>query len=178
MLCDLHSVCGFYLWYASFLTFICQVAFTRYLSRQFSIAFNVYLDIRRCVDLLVQAELNRDSPDWRLRHGCPACTYKLRDEKPLLFALLFTMDGNDSLRCIRRHILDDEDIPGPGCEHMDTRTIGGDFYLAREEVDKWVDEKIQELMVVQVRVVNFLSSNDLALIRLVTGRRRLQSLCR
>lgn len=88
------------------------------------------------------------------------------------------MDGNDSLRRIRRRILDDEDIPGPSCEHMDTRTIGGDFYLAREEVDKWVDEKIQELMVVQVRVVNFLSSNDLALIRLVTGRRRLQSLCR
>ena len=65
-LCDLHSVCGFYLWYASFLTFICQVAFTRYLSRQFSIAFDVYLDIRRRVDLLVQAELNRDSLDWRL----------------------------------------------------------------------------------------------------------------
>jgi hypothetical protein len=68
------------------------------------------------------------------------------------------MDGNDSLRRIRRRLIDDEGVPGPSCEYMDTRTIGGDFYLIQEEVDKWVDEKIQELMameVVQVRVENF-----------------------
>jgi hypothetical protein len=156
-LCDLHSVCALCPWYAPVLHFAFQVAFSRYLSRQFSIAFDVYLDIRRRVDRLVQAELNRDSPDWRLKHACPACTYKLRDEKPLIFSLLYTMDGNDSLRRIRRRVLDDEGVPGPSCEHTDTRTIGGDFYLPREEVDKWVDEKIQELMPtegVQVRIEN------------------------
>lgn len=56
------------------------------------------------------------------------------------------MDGNDSLKRIRRRMQDDEGIPGPSCEHIDTRTIGGDFYLARAEVDKWVEQGIQEMM--------------------------------
>ena len=56
------------------------------------------------------------------------------------------MDRNDSLKCICRHVLDDEGILGPSCEHIDTRSFGGDFYLAREEVDKWANELTQELM--------------------------------
>ena len=56
------------------------------------------------------------------------------------------MDRNDSLKCIRRCMLDDKGIPGSSCEHIDTRTIGGDFYLAWEEVDKWAVEGIQEMM--------------------------------
>ena len=119
---------------------------------------DIYLDIRCRVDLLVQAELSHDSPDWRLRHACPACTYKLKDEKPLIFSLLFTMDGNDSLKRIRRCTLDDEGVPGASCEHIDTRAIGGDFYLAQAEVDRWADEQIQEMMSAdgaKVRVILF-----------------------
>ena len=56
------------------------------------------------------------------------------------------MDGNDSLKGIRRRMQDNEGIPGPSCEHIDTRTIGGDFYLARAEVDKWAEQGIQEMM--------------------------------
>jgi hypothetical protein len=48
----------------------------------------------------MQFALGRNSPDWRLRHACPACTYKLKNENSLLFSLLFTMDGNDSLKQI------------------------------------------------------------------------------
>ena len=68
------------------------------------------------------------------------------------------MDGNDSLKRIRRRTLDDEGVPGASCEHIDTRTIGGDFYLARAEVDRWADEQIQEMMSTdgaKVRVILF-----------------------
>jgi hypothetical protein len=87
------------------------------------------------------------SPDWRLHHACPACTYKLKDEKPLLFSLLFTMDGNDSLKRIRRRVMDEDGIPGPSCKHADSRTIHNDFYLTWENVDKWAHEALQDLMV-------------------------------
>jgi hypothetical protein len=136
---------------------LCQVQFRRYLARQFSIALDVYLDIKHRVDIFVQAALSRNSPNWRLRHACPACTYRLHDEKPLVFSLLFTMDGNDSLKRIRRRTLDDEGVPGSSSEHIDTRTVDGDFYLGREEVDRWADEQIQELMPtdsIQVPVIN------------------------
>jgi len=54
-------------------------------------------------------------------------------------------------------VLDDEGIPGSSCEHIDTRTIGGDFYLAWVEVYKWEAEGIQEMMsldATKVRVAN------------------------
>jgi len=54
------------------------------------------------------------------------------------------MDGNDSLKRICRRMQDDEGIPGMSCEHIDTRTIGGDFYLVRAEVDKWAEQGYQK----------------------------------
>jgi Kyakuja-Dileera-Zisupton transposase len=57
------------------------------------------------------------------------------------------MDGNDSLKHIHRHMQDDEGIPGLSCEHINTRTIGRDFYLAWAEVDKWAEQGIQEIKI-------------------------------
>ncbi|KAF7965149.1 hypothetical protein HWV62_45386 [Athelia sp. TMB] len=128
-LCDLH-----------------QVPFHRYLSTQLSIARDLYLAIRASVDKLVQAALGRDSPGWRLRHACPACTYKLQDEKPLLFSLLFTMDGNDSLKRIQRYTLDENGSSQHSAEAIDSRAVNDGLYLAREEVDKWANENIEDMM--------------------------------
>ncbi|KAF7981823.1 hypothetical protein HWV62_31947 [Athelia sp. TMB] len=128
-LCDLH-----------------QVPFRRYLSTQLSIARDLYLAIRASVDKLVQGALGRDSPNWRLRHACPACTYKLQDEKPLLFSLLFTMDGNDSLKRIQRYTLDENGSSQHSAEAIDSRAVNDGLYLAREEVDKWADENIEDMM--------------------------------
>lgn len=118
------------------------------MSRQFSIAFDVYLSIRAKVDQIVQATLQRDSPNWRLKHACPACTYKLEDEQPLLFTMLYTMDGNDSLRrIIRRSSSDnDDETPGPSCELPSTREVSGDRYLSRQYVDKWANGVVQDMM--------------------------------
>ncbi|KAG1806949.1 hypothetical protein EV424DRAFT_1474248 [Suillus variegatus] len=80
-ICDLHGV-----------------AFHRHLSRQFSIAFDLYLQVQRSVAAMVTELLQCDSPDFRLKHACPTCTYTLMDEPKLTFSLLYAMDGNDSLK--------------------------------------------------------------------------------
>jgi hypothetical protein len=84
-LCDLHGV-----------------PFRPYLSQQFSISYDLYLSIREDVERRVRVALGRDSPNWRLRHTCPACSYKLEGEADLIFKMLITMDGNDSLKRILR----------------------------------------------------------------------------
>ncbi|KAF8137980.1 hypothetical protein K438DRAFT_1996564 [Mycena galopus ATCC 62051] len=76
-LCDLHGV-----------------PYRPYLCQQFSIAYDLYLELRRRTDEQVMKALGRDSK-WRLRHACPACTYKLEGEDALIFDMLTTMDGND-----------------------------------------------------------------------------------
>jgi len=96
----------------------------------------------------VQAALGRDSPDWRLRHACPACTYKLKNEQPLIFKMLYTMDGNDSLRRILRRSgsQDDDGALGPSSELPSSRSVPGDRYLSREDVDRWADGVLQDMM--------------------------------
>jgi len=125
----------------------CQVQFQRHLSRQFSIAFDLYLAIRANVNQRVQVTLGRDSPDWRLKHACPACTYKLKNEHPLLFKMLYAMDGNDSLRrVLRRSPSDDDESLGASCEHTSDQQVPGDCYLSREYVDKWAEGVLQDMM--------------------------------
>ena len=129
-----------------------QVPFESWLSRQFSIAYDLYLDIRRRVDSLVQAALQRDSPDWRLRNACPACTYKLKGEPMLKFNMLFTMDGNDSLKRILRRGCADESVEeqvGPVIERYDPRTLKTDYYISRDAVDKWAQNVEQEMIPTQ-----------------------------
>jgi hypothetical protein len=44
---------------------------------QFADAFDVYLELLRRVEKTVKACLGRDSPTWRILHGCPPCQYKV-----------------------------------------------------------------------------------------------------
>jgi hypothetical protein len=141
----------------SFVKTLCDlntVPFKSYLSRQFSIAFDLYLSIRTSVDSAVQAVLLRDTVDWRLRHLCPPCTYTLIDEEKLKFSMLYTVDGNDSLkRFLRRDAVPptsgdtDEPVLGDSSESTDTRRAGQGFYLTREQVDEWSKEVLAEMNV-------------------------------
>ncbi|KAJ7812234.1 hypothetical protein B0H14DRAFT_3090510 [Mycena olivaceomarginata] len=79
-LCDLHGV-----------------AFRPYLCQQFTVAYDLYLEMRCQMDKRVMRALGRDS-SWHLKHACMACTYKLTGEDALIFDMLVTMDGNDSLK--------------------------------------------------------------------------------
>ena len=62
--------------------------------------------------------------------------------------MLYTMDGNDSLRRILRRSTsqDDDRTLGPSSELPSTHSVPGDQYLSREDVDKWADGVLQEMM--------------------------------
>ena len=95
--------------FVKFFSDIHRVPFKSYLSRQFSIALDLYLSILNSADRLVQVSLERDAADYRIKHLCPPCTYILEGEKKLKFSMLYTVDGNDSLKRILRR----EEAPGP-----------------------------------------------------------------
>ena len=131
-LCDLHGA-----------------PYRPYLRKQFSICYDNYLRLH--VEQRIQVALNRDDPGWRLRNACPTCTYKIEGEPPLVFNILVTMDGNDSLKRIQRRKpapLDsgDGDTPVIGApnECKDERTVGAGYYISREEVDRWSREFVLE----------------------------------
>ncbi|KAJ7718379.1 hypothetical protein B0H14DRAFT_2643352 [Mycena olivaceomarginata] len=137
-LCDIHGV-----------------AYKPYLCQQFSITYNVYLDVKRKTELKVLANLGRDSKNWRLTHGCPACMYELEGEE-LMFRKLFCFNGNESLRRVFRKVkkadgsvdVDEMGMPLPpeSRERTDTRNASKDYWRSREEVDQWVKTKLADLL--------------------------------
>ena len=138
-LCDLHGV-----------------SYRPYLSQQFSIAYDLYLLVREDVLSRVNVALERDSQYYRLRHACPACTYKLQGEAKLIFEMLVTMDGNDSLKRILRRDppaapAEGEPEPegpqvGESRERPDSRKVGGDYLISREIVDRWAKTVLLDLL--------------------------------
>ncbi|KAJ6600993.1 hypothetical protein DFH09DRAFT_1243004 [Mycena vulgaris] len=137
-LCDMHGV-----------------AYKPYLCQQFSIAYDVYLEIRRQTDERVMAALGRNS-QWRMKHTCPACTYKLEGEDKLIFDMLTTMDGNDSLKRVLRRtkttMVEDktgEPVLGKSSERVDNRNAGDSYYISREKVDKWAKTHLADVLPMQ-----------------------------
>ncbi|KAF9231943.1 hypothetical protein BU15DRAFT_81804 [Melanogaster broomeanus] len=125
-LCDLHGV-----------TFQCV------LSRQFSISFDLYLQIPSEVDKLVSQALHRDSADWRLKHACPVCMYTLDGEAALKFKLLYAMDGNDSLKRVIRCMPDlheDDTTYRPSSELPTGQVVCSSIYLSHDYVNQFTDD--------------------------------------
>lgn len=99
-------------------------------SRQFSEAFDVYLNILRRVDAMTNAALGTDSPDHRLHYSCPPCNYTLKDEEPLLHSHLMSLDGNSSLKRFASR------------PAFDPPTFVSDYYLTQEEVNVYGHEVV------------------------------------
>ncbi|KAF8341848.1 hypothetical protein F5887DRAFT_887753 [Amanita rubescens] len=119
------------------------IPFTSHRSQQFSNCYDLYLEIQRTVRQRVDAALQR-GPNWRMKNTCPACTYKLKDEPQTRFAMLITMDGNDSLkRVISAKTVISEDSTGETLrsrvpnEWMDLRDVGSEYFIPRDEVEQW-----------------------------------------
>ncbi|KAJ7893589.1 hypothetical protein B0H13DRAFT_2234716 [Mycena leptocephala] len=126
------------------------VPFRPYLSQQFSIAYDVYLTIRRQTDERVMNALGRDSK-WHLKHACPACMYKLEGEDDLIFDMLTTIEGNDSLKRVLRRLpsgggADGEPTLGRSKERIDNRDAGDGYYLSCERVDAWAKMRLGEIL--------------------------------
>ncbi|KAJ7599716.1 hypothetical protein C8J56DRAFT_766299, partial [Mycena floridula] len=81
MLCDLHGV-----------------PFFPYLATQFSIAYDLYLDMQRRTRERVFTALGRNGPNWQLSNDCPCCLYELEGKRELQYSMFFMMDSNDSLK--------------------------------------------------------------------------------
>ncbi|KAJ6541151.1 hypothetical protein DFH09DRAFT_1249459 [Mycena vulgaris] len=102
------------------------------------------------VDARVKKALGRDAADYRLKSNRPACTYKLEGEAKLIFEILVTSDGNDSLKRVLRKehgVFDENGVPQRGgTERADPRTaeVGGDYFLSREKVDRWSKEVLAQ----------------------------------
>ncbi|KAF8187338.1 hypothetical protein K438DRAFT_1764945 [Mycena galopus ATCC 62051] len=125
-----------------------HVAYRPYLCQQFSIAYDLYLDIRRRTDEMVMKALGRDS-SWRLKHACPACMYKLEGEDAQIFEMLTTMDGNDSLkRILRREKASmagreaDEPTLAKSSERTDNRDVGNGYFISWVKVDRWAKTSV------------------------------------
>ena len=101
--------------------------------------FDVYLQILADIDHLIAEATHCDGLDWRMKHVCPACTYELKDEGTLKFKMLYTMDGNDSLkRVVRREMAEDAETstPAPISELPTGLKVPGEaLYLSRSYVD-------------------------------------------
>jgi hypothetical protein len=106
----------------------------------------------------VQVTLGRDEVDWQIRHTCPACTYKLKGEPNLMFNMLYTLDGNDSLKRIIRQgealpsIEGEAPVLGPSSKQLDMRQGAGDYFLAREKVDVWTKEILSKILAAEGEV--------------------------
>ncbi|KAF8335247.1 hypothetical protein F5887DRAFT_1079213 [Amanita rubescens] len=112
----------------------------------FSIGFDVYLEIIEANRQAVLKFLKRDQPDYRLKNTCPACSYRLKDEVDQTFEILITFDGNNSLKHLRREGASDDDSAF-GQSLPDSRRTPGDYYISREEVNRWAKSGAEEELI-------------------------------
>lgn len=144
-LCDIHEVCFYHFFSQLALIRRDQILYRHHYREQFSIAFDAYLAILRRVRQRVNCALGRDRPHWRILNGCPPCNFRVRDlivfpplvklissklenEGTLIPSRLGCMDGNNSLKR----------FASVGTE--DGRVFHSDYFLTREEADKFANE--------------------------------------
>ncbi|KAJ7349571.1 hypothetical protein DFH08DRAFT_996667 [Mycena albidolilacea] len=142
----------------SFVKTLCdlyETPYLPYLRKQFSVCYDLYLDLRRNTEKTVLASLGRDSFAWRIKHVCPSCMYKLEGEDKLIFEILVNMDGGNSLKQAprRERVESDGDmgtnakfVVGKSKEHVDSRDAGDGYYLDREKVNEWAKHRIAEML--------------------------------
>ncbi|KAG8733227.1 hypothetical protein FRC10_000340 [Ceratobasidium sp. 414] len=105
-----------------------NVPYETHFRTQLTAALDVYLMIEREVGQRLAVAMGRDDPNWRLKNACMACTYRLENEPPMLYSMLVTMDGNDSLKHIAQ------------AAAADHRTYESSYYLTQAEVDTCANE--------------------------------------
>ena len=66
-----------------------QIPYRRCFRRAVADTFDIYLTIIEEVRNRVLSALGRDTPHWRVLHGCPACSYKVRASIPFYYCSNF-----------------------------------------------------------------------------------------
>ncbi|KAL0567522.1 hypothetical protein V5O48_014471 [Marasmius crinis-equi] len=115
--------------------------FNNHYAIQFSVAYDLYLEVKQRIRARVSIALGRSSPDWRMLNSCPSCQYPVVGQNDLHIRMLCCMDGNDSLKRVERrekaHNDDGGRALGSSCERPNARVGGDDYFLLHETVDKW-----------------------------------------
>lgn len=114
------------------------VAYNSSYRSSFSIAFDVYLEIKHCIDKQLDALLYKD-PLSALRSACPACSYKTQGEPALKYSTLTCIDGNNSVKRVLRTSTDENALPY-SIEVQDARTRSSELLLERTKVDELQNE--------------------------------------
>ncbi|KAJ7857365.1 hypothetical protein B0H13DRAFT_2237717 [Mycena leptocephala] len=133
----------------AFVKSLCDVhglPYRPYLCQQFTISYDVYLEVLRQTSQFLNQKLER-SEKWRLEHASEG-------EPELRFSMLITMDGNESLRRVIRKGAGEgeineetgEAIPGASKEREDKRDAGEGYFVDREKVDQWAKQKVANLL--------------------------------
>ncbi|KAG2056750.1 hypothetical protein BDR06DRAFT_981178 [Suillus hirtellus] len=104
-----------------------------YLNSQFSNTYDIYLEILNHVDCCLNGALHRNTPNWRLLNACPCCSYQLKDELPLAFKWLASIDGNNSLK---RWVSSTYGLTA----QEDSRKPHSDYWIDQMTVDAFKDE--------------------------------------
>ncbi|KAG1804163.1 uncharacterized protein BJ212DRAFT_1449816 [Suillus subaureus] len=109
---------------------------------------------------MVMKSIQRDSPNWHLRHTCLACSYVLADEEQLTFKMLYTMDKNDSLKQVIRRTLNNNNLDSVGIssELPTGQLLTSNHYLSCSFVNQFA----QNLLSATSDDVNMVQSGELA----------------
>ncbi|KIY46885.1 hypothetical protein FISHEDRAFT_46402, partial [Fistulina hepatica ATCC 64428] len=107
-----------------------------YLARQFSWAYDVYLDVLHAIDADVDAALNRRDPEAQSKLLCAPCMYRLEEDVPLRPSMLVACDGNNSLKLVDPSFR-------MGEVRLDDRKLPSFRYLEPQEVDIFKDDEVQ-----------------------------------
>ncbi|KAJ7342568.1 hypothetical protein DFH08DRAFT_1012260 [Mycena albidolilacea] len=131
---QIHRVCPRYTIdsLAKTLNHLHKVPRKAYLAEQLTTAYDAYLAIQREVDARVQRALGRDTT-WDWKNICPPCFYKVKDELPLKFSYLASLDGNNSLKLV-------DSMFCAGHPRFDNRASTSFCWLTPSEVDNYQDE--------------------------------------
>ncbi|KAF8432351.1 hypothetical protein L210DRAFT_3413994, partial [Boletus edulis BED1] len=105
-----------------------NLTYSHHLREQFSIAFDIYLNILRLVQSALNQVLGRDGAAWKLCGACPCCAYEQPDEPALSPTRLHCMDGNHSAKRL------------DGSGHADPRVFRSDYFIADGDVERFKDE--------------------------------------
>ncbi|KAH8107285.1 hypothetical protein DFH11DRAFT_1549792 [Phellopilus nigrolimitatus] len=120
-LCDLH-----------------KEPYKRSMRGAFSSAYDVYIEIIHTVDSRLNGFLC-ETIISKYQDACPACVYRVDGEPHLKYSMLTCMDGNESMKRVRRTRTVDEDV-NICVERPDGRGRGSHMFLEAEEVEIFKDE--------------------------------------
>ncbi|KAL5485651.1 hypothetical protein ACEPAI_6692 [Sanghuangporus weigelae] len=125
----------------SFVCSLCDLQQTVYrptMPRMFRNAYDAYFEIRQRIDNCLDRLLFKTKIGM-IQKCCPCCAYKLDGESPLKPSVLTAMDGNESLKRVKRkkNIKADENVLSEVIELPDSQRVSSYMMIDRLTVDKF-----------------------------------------